>query len=122
MIIQPKKNYIKSKMMSYKSDTCSSKHVNSPLTTYSSAEEAVYGENYINSEYGNDLVAYKCDNCENWHLSPKNRSTKCYMCTDGHGNNKYLYVTKNDAQIRADILYQERGVLLNSYQCPHKNG
>ena len=111
--------------MSYKSDICFSKHNNTPLTTYVSEDEAQSGANFVNSKYDNDLVPYKCSNCNEWHLSPKNRSTKstkCYDCTDRNGNNKDLYLTKNDAQQRADILYEEMGVLLNLYECPYNNG
>ena len=111
--------------MSYKSDMCFSKHDNTPLTTYLSEDEAQNGADFVNSEHGTNLVPYKCNRCNEWHLSPRNRSTKstkCYDCTDRLGHYKDLYATKDDAQKRADILYEERGVLLNLYQCPHNNG
>jgi hypothetical protein len=111
--------------MSYKSDTCFSKHNNSPLTTYSSEDEAKNGADYSNLEYGNNLIPYECDNCNEWHLSPKNRSTQnttCDICTDSNGNHKDSYLTKDDAQRRADILYEERDISLNVYKCEHNNG
>jgi hypothetical protein len=111
--------------MSYKSNTCFSKHNNSPLTTYSSGDEANDGANYSNREYGHNLIPYKCDNCNEWHLSPIDRSTKstaCDICTDSNGYYKDLYSTQDDAQQRANILHEERGVNLKIYECEYYDG
>ena len=111
--------------MSYKSEICFSKQTDKPLTTYESEEEASDGANYANINYGNDLSSYHCSKCSNWHLSPSNRMTKsvkCRDCDDRNGKMKDLYETKVDAQRRADILFEEKGVLLSIYECPFSSG
>jgi hypothetical protein len=111
--------------MSYKSETCFRRHDNSPLTTYTSFEEAENSAEYINIQYSNNLIPYECDTCSLWHLTPKDRHTQskeCDYCTDSNGSYKQLYFTESDAQKRADILFKEHGVLLNIYKCPHSHG
>ena len=39
-----------------------------------------------------------------------------------NGALKQLYVSRYQAQKRADILFKENGVLLDVYSCPHQNG
>lgn len=111
--------------MRYKSEICFSKHDNSPVTAYSNEDEAKLGADYVNREHNSNFTHYKCNKCNQWHLSPKHRNTqsaKCSYCTDRDGNNKDLYFTKKDAQQRADIIHEEQGIMLDLYKCKYQNG
>ncbi|MCJ8326769.1 MAG: hypothetical protein MJK08_06675 [Campylobacterales bacterium] len=55
-------------------------------------------------------------------ISLSSKSAECSYCTDKNGALKQLYVSKNKAQKRADILFKEKSVLLNVYSCPHQDG
>jgi len=110
--------------MSYKSELCF-KQNGEPKTVYESEFEASDGANYANEIYGNNLVPYYCNSCNYWHLSPSNRMTKsikCRNCKDRNGNVKDLYETQKDAQRRADILFEEKGILLSIYKCSFSSG
>lgn len=112
-------------MMTFKSKTCFSKKTGKPLTEYMSRYEADEGADYANKTYGNSLSSYQCNVCGGWHLSPKVRQTpsiKCPECTDSNGYSKALYLTYESALNRASILYEERGVMLSVYECPHYEG
>jgi len=111
--------------MSRKSKMCMSTRTGEPLTKYDSKNEARTGANYVNSTYGNNLVPYQCDKCNYWHLAPANRQTpskKCQYCTDSNGRQKDLYETKKGAELRAEILYEEKGMRLTVYKCPTNKG
>jgi hypothetical protein len=111
--------------VSIKSNSCFSKRTGEPLTEYYSEGDAWEGAEYANNQYGNNLIPYQCKKCEFWHLSPKDRQTpsqKCFDCTDGSGKCKRLYYSEEDAERRADILYEEEGVNLEVYECPHNDG
>ncbi len=111
--------------MNVKSETCFSKSNGNALSVYSSSDEALNSATYTNNKYGRNLIPYQCDRCNLWHLSPKSRytqSTECTICTDRNGSLKQLYISKRDAQKRANILFEENGILLNVYSCPHESG
>lgn len=72
-----------------------------------------------------EQVPYKCDSCGEWHLAPTSRHTPnktCEYCTDENGERKQLYLSKDAAIQRAEIILKERGASLNTYECPHQNG
>jgi len=104
-----------------KSSTCKGK--NGALSTYSSEYEAECGADQARV-YGKIFSPYQCIKCGFWHLSPKERQTpsrEC-TCTDSRGRHKQLYETKEAAEIRAQIIENERGEKLNIYECPRQDG
>lgn len=111
--------------MKMKSETCFGKVSGQPLTQYVDEEEALSGVEYAKSHYDNDLSPYHCDKCGFWHLSPKSRQTpshKCHYCTSRDGVQKDSYRSKREANLRADIIYREKGILLDVYQCQFSAG
>ena len=108
-----------------KSDTCTSKLNGKPLSVYYSKAGGQRGADEANERYGHNLVPYHCKECDFWHLSPKDRQTpnkKCSSCKDYKGNLKNLYETEQDAIRRSQILFEEQGVKLKVYKCPHVDG
>lgn len=108
-----------------KSETCFGKASGQPLSCYDSEYDAQQAAEYANEHYENNLSPYKCHKCEFWHLSPKSRmtpSTTCHWCTGGDGNFKASYRTEREANARADIIYQEQGIVLKVYQCEYGAG
>lgn len=108
-----------------KSQTCFGKVSKQPLREYFTEYEANDAAEYTKQNYGNDFIPYLCKKCTYWHLSPKNRQTpskKCDQCSGGDGTSKGSYESKKDAKIRANILFDERGVSLDVYQCKHGGG
>ena len=111
--------------MGIKSSTCKSSKTGRPLTEYETEHEARQSAKYLNKQYNTKFIAYPCDKCGKWHLSPKNRHTpnsKCYLCAGSNGSAKALYETENSAQKRAKIIQKEQGVKLNVYRCPYNDG
>ena len=111
--------------MNTKSETCFSSHDKKPLNFFTSKDEVLDCAKYAKKRYGSRLSPYLCDKCNMWHLSPKSRDTQsenCSLCRDRNGGFKQLYVSKYQAQKRADILFKENGFLLDVYSCPHQNG
>ena len=111
--------------MTLKSTTCFSKKTGKPLTEFFSEQEAEEGAAYANKTYGKNLAPYQCNNCNRWHLSPKDRQTpsiKCPECIDSNGYFKDLYESFGSAMKRASILYEERGISLKVYKCPSYDG
>ena len=118
-----------------KSTTCFGKQTKQPVTQYDTKEDAIDGATYANSKHGSDLTVYQCNVCNYWHLSPRSRQTKmtssrtassgCHCC-DSNNQRKHAYLSKGDAQRRAQILKDEHRVdsrnasssSLNVYQCP----
>ncbi len=90
------------------------------LKTYDSEWSAKEGAEYVKGRYGNVQVPYKCDNCGYWHLSPIERQTRNHksFCLDSNGKQKAAYETRQDAERRAQILHNEKGIRLKVYQCP----
>lgn len=108
-----------------KSKSCIGKVSGKPLTEYDSESEAMKGADYEKSKYGNSLIPYLCNNCDMWHLALKNRQTpsyECDYCTDSEGEPKRLYQSYEDAERRAEIIYEERGIELDIYECEHDDG
>jgi predicted Zn-ribbon and HTH transcriptional regulator len=107
-----------------KSRTCFKKN-GKPRSVYSSLVEAKRAAIYEKSVHGVDLVPYRCDDCGEYHNSPKDRVTPsktCPHCIDGNGRPKELYESREAACRRADIIYKTRGVKLDVYPCPYKSG
>ena len=110
--------------MNDKSKTCFGKN-KKPLSEFYSESDAQEGAEYANNEYKQNLVPYRCQKCHWWHLSPEGRQTpssKCSHCTDRNGVSKDLYVTKKDAERRAELSYRERDIRLDVYECEYSSG
>jgi hypothetical protein len=110
--------------MPIKSSTCFKKD-GGPLSTYFSEYEANDGASHVKSQYGLNLSPYQCSKCGHWHLSPKERQTpseECIYCTDSDGKHKELYKTQEAALNRAEIIKEERGIILKVYECPNQDG
>ncbi|TKB03365.1 hypothetical protein E5672_10010 [Alteromonas portus] len=108
-----------------KSETCFGKVSGKPLTQYYDEAEAQGAADYCKEHYDNDLIPYQCAKCDLWHLSPKSRQTpsqKCSRCIGGYGVEKESYRTKLEARKRANIIYDEQGVILRVYKCKYGNG
>ena len=99
-----------------KSKTCYGRKTREPLTEYRNAMDARQATNYVSDR---KMVAYECNKCGWWHLSPADRQTPSAYC-DYCG--KELYETKQAVQRRAKILLEERGVRLSIYQCEYSDG
>ena len=91
--------------------------------SYSTEYEAELKAQDLSFKYG-EQHTYRCDDCGQWHLSPKSRQTpsKECSCTDSNGKPKQLYFKKGDAHKRADIIEAERGSYLDVYECPIQSG
>jgi len=108
-----------------KSTSCTNKQTGKPLSEYTSEYDAQVGADHAHSKWGKNLVPYKCCNCSMWHLAPPNRITPsrdCKFCCDSCGKTKQLYDTYESARKRASIIFKEKGVNLNSYECPYQPG
>ncbi len=93
--------------MNQKSETCFGKQSKEPLTEYDTEIEAEEAAEYANENYQRNLTPYQCSKCFLWHLGLKDRQTpskKCRFCTGRDGNYKDSYLSKEDAQRRADII------------------
>jgi hypothetical protein len=107
------------------SNVCRSKRTGKELTKYLGLEDALRAAEYALNRYQNSMVPYQCNNGNHWHLCPKDRytpSTTCNHCTDGSGRPKQLYQSKEAAEKRARIRYEEDGIRLNVYECCHNRG
>ncbi len=110
--------------MSVKSASCFKKN-GQPYTEYDSEREAADGASHVRRTHGLNLSPFKCPNCGQWHLSPKERQTPskiCVYCVDSRGSHKELYETQEAARRRAKIIAEERGITLNTYKCPRQHG
>ncbi|HDY7840648.1 TPA: hypothetical protein RQK35_003386 [Vibrio vulnificus] len=108
-----------------KSETCFSKMSGHPLSEYYTEEDAQNAAEYSKENYDTDLTPYSCTKCGLWHLSPRNRQTpskKCHRCTGRDGLYKDSYRSKREAQLRADIIYEDHGLFLRSYKCKYGSG
>jgi hypothetical protein len=106
------------KIKMFDSDICKKKDGTS-LKSYESEFEADETISYVKSRYGNDQVKYKCSKCGCWHLSPKERQTPNHKsnCLDSQGKIKQAYSTRESAETRAKIIYEEKGKRLFVYKC-----
>lgn len=96
------------------SKTCTGR--GGPLLEFSTKSAAL---NYIFEAGKENTTAYKCSVCDQYHLSPKSRSTpntKCLSC------GKDLYADKTTAERRAFIIGKDKGMPLSTYPCPQGNG
>lgn len=105
--------------MSRKSPTCNSRRTGQPLTEYATEVEAADAAAYVARRSGEELVPYECDTCGLWHLSPMSRQTpsRTSACAGRDGRPKAAYDTRDDAERRAEILYEDRGISLRVYDC-----
>lgn len=110
--------------MGFDSPDCFGKISGKPLKSYYTERDAIEAASYVKNKYGNEQVAYKCNNCGYWHLSPANRQTpsRTCSCVDSHGKPKQLYKTREDAEKRRDIIFREQGKDLDVYRCKVSSG
>jgi predicted Zn-ribbon and HTH transcriptional regulator len=101
-----------------KSRTCFKKN-GEPRSVYSSLVEAKCAAAHEKSVRGVELVPYRCNDCGEYHNSPKDRVTPSKTCPHC---NKDLYETSDAARRRAAIIYKTRGIKLMVYPCPYKLG
>ncbi len=104
---------------------CVSKRTGNKIKSYNDIADALYAATRTLEMNGLALVPYQCEDCGMLHLTPEGRktpSTKCNNCISADGSYKQLYATKQAAQLRADIILQEDGVLLKVYKCGYSNG
>jgi len=107
-----------------KSNTCFKKN-GEPLSVYSTWEEAERAAKYVKTNFGLEVVPYGCKKCKKYHHSPKDRHTPsrtCDYCTDSHGEYKELYESYEAAERRRRIIYEEKGIWLNIYECKYYLG
>ena len=108
-----------------KSTPCFGTLSGTPLTEYATeqaAEEGAVGAKY---RYGSRLVPYKCRKCHLWHLAPEDRQTpseECKHCVSFNGRLKRSYWRQRDAERRAQILFEEKHIVLHVYKCEHGSG
>ncbi len=105
-----------------KSPICVGKVSRQPLTEYDSEAAALEGVRHAPERHGTHNVAYRCQKCGGWHLSPVERQTPsvtCGVCCGQDGRPKATYASERDAERRAEILLRERGVVLRAYACEH---
>ena len=104
------------------SSSCYGKISGKALTQYDCYYKAMCAAAYVSEEHGKEMVSYKCERCQLWHLTPIERQTEhtnwSCMCKDENGQSKDCYKSKEDAQRRAQILKKEMGANLYVYQCP----
>ena len=107
--------------MSFKSNTCIGQ--NGSLTSYQNIKEAREAANYQNRYSGFDfkLEPYQCKKCGYFHLGRADRNThnERSSCLDSNGRPKDGYPTQEDAQRRAEIIKEEKGITLFTYKCPY---
>ena len=102
----------------FDSPTCKKKD-NTPLKSYYSEEEAYRAVEYVRKKYNDEQVIYSCSKCGFYHLSHKNRQTPCHIsnCLDSNGKQKQAYETKEAAEKRAEIIFNEKNIKLKVYKC-----
>lgn len=111
--------------MSRKSETCRGSKTGKPLTEYDSEYDAKEGADFARQTYRRDLIPYRCDDCNYWHLTPRERQTPsspCSHCVGKDGKLKESYRNRDEAQRRANILRHEQGTSLSVYACEYGNG
>ncbi|MFZ4580350.1 MAG: hypothetical protein ACOYOB_18355 [Myxococcota bacterium] len=112
-------------MTMWKSPTCIGKATGKPLATYDSEGSAQQGADHARAAYRHEMTPYACRRCDGWHLAPTERhtpSSTCHDCSSADGTPKQAYVSEAAAVMRARILFKERGVSLEVYECPYGNG
>lgn len=107
-----------------KSNSCRSTQ-GKPLSEYFSEIDALNAADHVNQTYGRQMSAYKCQNCDYWHLSPQAHHTPsvpCHVCTGSDMQAKSTYRNKQEATQRAEIIRKENGRRLKVYKCEYSNG
>ena len=94
---------------------CHGKEING----YTTEEEANSSCLYMINKFAKEFYVYFCNNCEMYHISPKDRQTRSFLseCIDSSGQPKQSYLTENEAIIRREIILKEKGVELFTYKC-----
>lgn len=119
-----RKEFEKLKLWRNNRGNCISPKTGKARKSYDSEACAIEEARFLTSSYG-EQYPVRCDSCGEWHLMPASRHTPskaCEYCTDGDGNGKQLYFTKDGATKRAKIISEERGLRLDVYECPHAKG
>ena len=119
-----RKLYEKLKLWRKNRGNCTSPKTGRARKSYSSEASAIEAAKYMPSSYG-EQVPVQCDSCGEWHLTPASRNTPsktCDYCTDGDGNSKQLYFSRESAIKRVKIIANEHGLHLTVYRCPRENG
>ncbi|WP_020674487.1 hypothetical protein [Geopsychrobacter electrodiphilus] len=116
--------YKKLKTWEENRDNCINKQTGKKRVSYSNLMHAEDAAIELSLSYG-EQVPYKCEQCGNFHLSPKSNHTPsvtCKYCADSKGNSKELYLSKDGAKNRAKIIMRQKGIHLEIYECPHQSG
>jgi hypothetical protein len=112
-------------MARWKSETCRGRATGKPVTAFDTelaASDAAYA---LRFDTGKSFVPYRCRRCGHWHLAPQDRQTPCKPCPECRGQNgaaKQTYSSREDAERRAAIILEERGISLRAYECPYYSG
>ena len=108
-----------------KSSTCYRKD-GVPRSEFYSESDAWDAAEHEAQMRGMELVPYRCNKCEKWHLSPAERVTPSkpctYGCLDASGRKKESYATESAAQSRAQLIFEERSISLSVYESPGGSG
>lgn len=107
--------YTQSDYRSTKSNSCYSRATKKPLIEYATEADAGRAAQHMLKKFSKSFVPYRCKKCRFWHLSPLSRwtpSEKCPVCISGDGIPKDSYRSESQAETRANIIYNERGISL----------
>ena len=98
---------------------CHGKEING----FTDLEEANSSSKYMETQFKKEFYVYFCDECKLYHISPKDRQTRMFKseCLDSSGQPKQSYLTEQEANIRKDIIFKEKGIKLFSYKCDKCN-
>ena len=94
---------------------CHGKEING----FTDLEEANSSSKYMETQFKKEFYVYFCDECKLYQISPKDRQTRMFKseCLDSSGQPKQSYLTEQEANIRKDIIFKEKGIKLFSYKC-----
>ena len=106
---------------------CVSNFTGKELACYASLDDAKEAANNLLATKSLHFYAYKCSNCKYYHLSPENKKLNvtnyACNCTDSNGNQKSLYMTKEDAlKAIKKINEKNKSLRLSVYHCPTREG
>lgn len=104
---------------SKKSKSCFCRRSGGSLTFYLSKSEALIAAERVYHFKRLRLCPYRCQECLNWHLAPKDRIDNSWLstCKDPRGQRKRAYPTHDDAVRRAGLILSERGIFVQPYHC-----
>ena len=94
---------------------CHGKEING----FTEFEEADSSRKYMESQFKKEFYVYFCNECNLYHISPKDRQTRMFIsdCLDSAGQPKQSYLTELEANNRKNIIFNEKGIKLFSYKC-----